>query len=182
MVLEIDLQPILQNNLVKLVPLKEDDFESLYKIASDPLIWAQHPTPDRYKKDIFKLYFDGAVKSKSAFLIIDQATNELIGSTRFYDLDATNYCIAIGYTFITRKYWGGQYNKSIKELLLNYIFQFVEKVVFHVGLSNFRSQKAVLKLGAVKTREIEFEYYGKKTPNFEFEIKKKDWNAKWRDN
>ena len=39
----MNLQPILENENVKLLPLQEDDFEVLYQVASDPLIWEQHP-------------------------------------------------------------------------------------------------------------------------------------------
>lgn len=42
-----DTQPILENDKAILYPLQEEDFEALYAVASDPLIWEQHPNKDR---------------------------------------------------------------------------------------------------------------------------------------
>lgn len=154
---KFNLQPeILENETIKLIPLQEDHFEVLYQVASDPLIWDQHPIKDRYQKDVFKTFFDTAISSKGAFLILDQKTNEVIGTTRFYDYNPEKSNVGIGYTFIGRKFWGGPYNQSTKKLLIDYAFQNVDYILFHVGAENFRSQKAVLKLGAVKINEITF--------------------------
>ena len=86
------IQPILQNEFVKLVPLKETDFEILYKVASDPLIWEQHPNKNRWQREVFQNFFKGAIESKGAFLIYDAVTNEPIGSSRFYDWDSHWLC------------------------------------------------------------------------------------------
>ena len=167
---------ILEDDILKIVPLFETDFDRLFEIASDPLIWEQHPTSNRYKKEIFKLYFDGAISGKTAFLIIDKSTNKIIGSTRYYDYKVENSSIAIGYTFLSRQYWGGLYNKSSKKLLINYAFQFVDKIYFHIGATNIRSQLATMKIGATKVGEVDFDYYGKKLLHFEYTISKKEWN------
>ena len=152
-----NLQPeILENETIKLIPLQEEHFESLYEVASDPLIWEQHPIKDRYQKDVFKTFFESAISSKGAFLILDKKTNEVIGTTRFYDYNSDKSSVGIGYTFIGRKFWGGLYNQSTKKLLINYAFQNVDSILFHVGAENFRSQKAVLKLGALKINEMLF--------------------------
>ncbi|MCC6287538.1 MAG: GNAT family N-acetyltransferase [Chitinophagaceae bacterium] len=165
----------LQNNLVQLVPLHKDDFEKLYDVASDPLIWEQHPSNDRYKRDVFQLFFDGAVDGDTAFLIVDKATGNIIGSTRYYDYKPGNSSIAIGYTFLAKAYWGGKYNQSCKKLLLDYAFQFVDKVYFHVGATNTRSQLAIQKTGGIKVNEVDFDHYGKKLLHFEYMIRKGDW-------
>ena len=171
----INLRVELENERIRLTPLNETDFERLYQVASDPLIWEQHPSNDRYKREVFQLFFDGAIKSQGAFLVFDKKTNELIGSSRFYDYNKEKSSIAIGYTFLACKYWGGVYNKSLKELMLNYIFQHVDAVLFHIGTTNFRSQKAILKIGAHKINEVDFDYYGKKVVHYEYEIRKEDW-------
>jgi RimJ/RimL family protein N-acetyltransferase len=107
----INLQPtILEDELVSIVPLKKEDFEKLYEIGSDPLIWEQHPTRDRYKEEVFQIYFDSAVQSGSAFFLYNKATDELMGSSRFYDYNPEQSRIAIGFTFLARKFWGGEYN------------------------------------------------------------------------
>lgn len=102
---DMNLQPTLENDLVKLIPLKEDDFEKLYQTASDPLIWEQHPDRFRYKKEAFEKFFKSAVESKGAFLVLDKKTNEVIGSSRYYDYDDSRRSIAIGFTFLAKKYW-----------------------------------------------------------------------------
>lgn len=167
-----NLQPeILENETIKLIPLQEDHFEALYEVASDPLIWEQHPIKDRYQKDIFKTFFETAISSNGAFLILDQKTNEVIGTTRFYDYNPEKSNVGIGYTFIGRKFWGGPYNQSTKKLLIDYAFQNVDSILFHVGAENFRSQKAVLKLGSIKINEITFPINGG-ILHFEYELKK----------
>lgn len=170
------LQPTLENENLLLLPLEPTDFEALYKIASDPLIWEQHPNKNRYKKEVFQNFFDGAIASKGAFKIIDKSENKIIGSTRYYDLDSTNNSVLIGYTFYGRAYWGSQYNPQIKHLMLAHAFQYVEKVLFHIGAFNIRSQKAIERLGAIKTKEFDVAYQGEsETLNFEYAIHKKDW-------
>lgn len=165
----------LQSDLIEIIPLAENDFNELFEVASDPLIWEQHPSPERYKHDDFKLYFDGAMLGNSAFKIIDKSTNKIIGSTRYYDYQPDNSSIAIGYTFLAKKYWGGVYNKSAKTLLINYAFKFVDNIYFHIGATNIRSQKAIGKIGAVKTNEIFFESNGRSLPYFEYLISKQSW-------
>lgn len=149
----MDLQKVLASNLIRLEPLKESDFEQLFEIASDPLIWEQHPNSDRYLREPFLKYFNSGIDSKGAFLIYDAKKNSLIGCTRFYDYNEADKSVAIGYTFISRAYWGIGINAEIKKLMIDYALQHVEKVYFHVGLRNIRSQKAVEKLGAVMVEE-----------------------------
>ena len=174
--INFDLRPeVLEDDLIKIVPLVETDFERLFKVASDPLIWEQHPDRDRHKREVFQQFFDASVKSKSAFLIFDRNTSELIGSTRYHDYDSINSRVAIGYTFLDRKYWGGRYNNAMKKILLDYAFQNVESVIFQIGSTNIRAQKAIIKIGANKINEIDFDLNGKKLLVYEFEIKKRAW-------
>lgn len=169
----INWQPnTLEDDIVKVVPLVENDFDILYELASDPLIWEQHHTFDRYKKEVFQVYFNGAIAGRSAFKIVDKSSNATIGSTRYYDYKPENPSIAIGYTFLARKYWGKLYNKTSKKLLIDYAFQFVDKVYFYIGATNIRSQKAITKIGATKVREITDEQNGKLLCSFEYVIEK----------
>jgi RimJ/RimL family protein N-acetyltransferase len=165
----------LEDNLVKLIPIAESDFESIFKVASDPLIWEQHPTKDRYKREVFQLYFDGAISSKTAFLIVDRSSDKIIGSTRYYDYKPDNSSIAIGFTFLSREYWGGLYNKSSKRLLLDYAFRFVDKVYFHIGAANLRSQLATMKIGATKINEVVIDHHGQNQLHYEYLIQKQEW-------
>ena len=145
-----DLQPHLNGELIELRPLTPNDWDELFAVASDSLIWEQHPEPDRYKEDVFRIFLKDALESGGAFVIIDRKTQQIIGSTRFYGYDPEKSEIEIGWTFLARKYWGGRYNAEMKRLLLNHAFKFVESVVFFVGEDNVRSQKAMDKVGAIK--------------------------------
>lgn len=63
-----NIQPShLQNELIALFPLKEEDFEDLYFVASDPLVWEQHPNKLRYQREVFQNFFKGALLSQGAF-------------------------------------------------------------------------------------------------------------------
>jgi len=174
--MNFELQPILENELIKLVPLKHDDFEPLFQVASDPLIWEQHPNKNRYQRDVFENFFKGAMESGGAFIVYDQATGRVVGSSRFYELNEEKSEIAIGYTFLGRDFWGKGHNKTLKHLMINHAFQFVNQVIFHIGATNFRSQKAIEKLGAEKFEEIEVAYYGEPVKwNFGYKIEKNSW-------
>ena len=145
-----DLQPHLQGKLIELCPLKPADWDQLFAVASDSLIWEQHPEHDRHREDVFRVFFNEALESGGAFVIIDRKTQQIIGSTRFYGYDPEKSEIEIGWTFLARRYWGGRYNSEMKRLLLNHAFRFVESVVFFVGENNVRSQKAIEKVGAIR--------------------------------
>ncbi len=173
--MDFPLQPKdLKSDIIYLVPLTENDFEDLYAVANDELLWEQHPNKLRYQRDVFKNFFEGAMLSGGAFIIRDNTTNEVVGSSRYYDYDKKNKSILIGYTFIGRKFWGKEYNKSLKKIMLDYAFQYVDKVYFHIGAFNIRSQKAIEKIGAIKVDEFEVEYYGEDSKlNFVYLIEKK---------
>ena len=172
--MNLDIQPIhLQNEVVQLVPLQESDFERLFEVASDPLVWEQHPNPNRYQKGVFRTYFEGAILSKGALLVLDSKTKEVVGCSRFYDINADTNSIKIGYTFIGRKFWGQYFNKNMKSLMINHVFEKLENVLFEIGATNFRSQKAIEKIGAVKIDEQEIMYYGETSKlNFIYQINK----------
>jgi RimJ/RimL family protein N-acetyltransferase len=172
-----ELQPHIENALIRLVPLQADDFPALYAVASDPLIWEQHPNRDRYQRTVFETFFKGALESGGAFCVIDKASGELIGSSRFYDLDEPQ-CVCIGYTFIARSTWGRQYNRALKTLMLDHAFRFVDRVVFHVGATNIRSRKAMERLGGICIGEAAVRYFGEQsTQNVIYKIDKIDWDT-----
>ena len=149
--MSFDVQPHLKGDLIELRPLRRDDWDELFAVASDPLIWEQHPESDRYKEEVFEIFFEDALRSGGALIVIDTQTQQIIGSTRFHDYDPEKSEIEIGWTFLARKYWGGRYNAEMKQLMLAHAFRFVENIVFFVGKNNIRSQKATEKIGAVKS-------------------------------
>ena len=143
----------LSNDLLELVPLLSQDFELLYVAASDPEIWAQHPDINRYTPVGFTTYFQQLIATDLPYLIIDKANNHVIGATSFYQYNEQQKSIAIGYTFLAKSYWGGKFNSSLKKLMIDHAFTFVDKVYFHVREKNFRSQAALTKIGAIKEGE-----------------------------
>ncbi len=170
-------QPVLSDEKVVLEPLKESDFNQLYAVASDPLIWDQHPNPDRWKYDAFQNFFNGAILSGGALKILDSKSSALAGCTRFYDFNEHKKSIFIGYTFLARRWWGQGYNISVKKLMLDYAFQYAATVYFHIGAHNTRSISSIRKLGVKMTRSIEITYFGEapKTNN-EYILEREVWN------
>lgn len=174
--MQLNWQPKLSNALVYLSPLQADDFEALYTVASDPLIWEQHPNPDRYKREVFTNYFTGAMESGGALLIRDATTHEVVGCSRFYDYLPEQNEVKIGYTFFSRSCWGKGINRAVKHLMIAHALQYVHTIIFHVGANNLRSRKAMEKLGARLIGEEEVAYYGEASRlNVVFAITKQDW-------
>lgn len=145
----MDLQPVLNGELLRLRPLQPADWNDLYVVASDPLIWAQHPVKERCREDVFKQFFNEALASGGALIAIDCRTGQVIGSSRFHGYDKNKSEIEIGWTFLARSHWGGVYNKEMKDLMLRHAFRFVKNVIFVIGPQNIRSQRSVEKIGAV---------------------------------
>ena len=145
--MSFDLQPILTGTLLQLQPLREEDWDDLFAVASDPLIWEQHPVPDRCKEEVFRGFFREAMESGGGMIVIDRKDGRVIGSSRFNAYNPEKNEIEIGWTFLARSYWGGTYNREMKQLMLQHAFQFVRRVNFLVGPQNFRSQKAMEKIG-----------------------------------
>jgi RimJ/RimL family protein N-acetyltransferase len=83
-------------------------------------------------------------------IALDAMDGRIIGSSRFHGYNREQSEIEIGWTFLARSYWGGAYNGEMKQLMLRHAFQFVNRVIFVVGIQNVRSQKALEKIGAVR--------------------------------
>lgn len=149
----LDLQPTLQGKLVSLRPLQVTDFGALFAVAADPLMWEQHPAPDRYQPAVFRAFFDEALNSGGALIVHDIASGQIIGSSRYHAYDPRRRQVEVGWTFLARRYWGGAYNAELKFLMLKHAFQSVDRVVFLVGLENWRSQRALEKIGARRVGE-----------------------------
>jgi N-acetyltransferase len=174
--LTFDLQPRLVGALIELRPLERADFEALFRAASDPRIWQQHPEPDRYTCEVFQKYFDGAIESGGAFAVIDRRSGAIIGSSRYCNLRPAESEVEIGWTFLERAYWGGAYNGELKALMLDHAFRFVDRVVFVVGEHNERSQRALRKIGATIVGDAEVAAAdGTVQRNVIFAISRGDW-------
>lgn len=142
-----DLQPTLTGETLLLRPLRAEDFEPLFAVASDPLIWALHPEPTRWQREVFERYFNAGMASKGALLIVEKSTGKILGSSRYYDWNPADRSVAIGFTFLARSHWGGDTNRELKKLMLDHAFGFAQTAWFHVGPNNFRSRRAMEKIG-----------------------------------
>ena len=145
-----DFQPTMKGELVELRPLRPEDENDLFAVASDPLIWEQHPARDRYKPDVFSAFFRESLASRGALTVLDHKAGRIIGSSRFHAYNAELSEVEIGWTFLARSHWGGKYNRETKQLMLRHAFRFVKRVVFLISPHNARSQKAIEKLGGVR--------------------------------
>lgn len=151
----MNLQPSLNGRLLNLRPLRESDFEALFAVSADPLLWEQHPERFRYQRDVFQRFFTGAMDSRRALIALDAATGEAIGSSRYINLDLARDRVEVGYTFLSRACWGKGYNREMKRLMLAHAFGSVRQVFFYVGESNHRSRTAMGRIGATLVERIE---------------------------
>jgi RimJ/RimL family protein N-acetyltransferase len=174
-----DLQPTLTGPHVIVRPIRSSDWDGMFAAASDPEIWALHPVRDRYTELVFRAFFDSALASGSAFSIVDRKSDRIIGSSRYHDHESEAREIEIGWTFLARPWWGGNTNREVKDLMLGHAFNFVDTVVFWVGETNWRSQRAMEKIGAIRRaapgiRTLD----GKAYSHVVFEIRKSAFNAR----
>jgi RimJ/RimL family protein N-acetyltransferase len=146
----MDRQPILEGERLLLRPLEEADWSALFAVASDPQIWAVHPSHDRWQEAVFRAFFDDALAGGGALAIIDKADGVLIGSSRYgaAEADAPGE-IEIGWSFLARKYWGGGYNAEFKQLMISHALDRLERVTFQVGVDNVISRRAMTNIGGV---------------------------------
>jgi RimJ/RimL family protein N-acetyltransferase len=169
----MDLQPTLEGPRLLLRPLRAEDFEDLYAAASDPRIWEAHPERDRWKRPVFEAFFQKGLAGGAAFAVVDKAKGEIVGTSRYYDWDPAAKTVAIGFTFLTRAYWGGDYNRELKKLMLDHAFKFAEKVLFHVGERNLRSRRAMEKIGGVLAGRLDrVRPDGRPDPTVVYEIRR----------
>ena len=147
--MSFDLQPVLSGELVALRPLRAEDYAPLYAVAADPLIWVQHPASNRHEEPVFREFFQAALASGGALVALNRADGRILGSSRYHAYDAAPSEVEIGWTFLARSHWGGQYNGEMKRLMLRHAFRYVDRVVFLVGPHNVRSQRAVERIGGI---------------------------------
>ena len=173
-----DYQPVLQGELITMRPLGAEDWDGLYKIGGDPLVWAVHPQPERGSEAGFRAYFEGQLASGGALAAVDRASGALAGCSRFSALYAGPEEIEIGWSFLGRAYWGGRYNFDMKRLMLTHAFRYVPRVIFRIGEHNGRSRRAIEKIGGVATDRVQHTVVeGRDLTNLYYEIAREDF---WR--
>jgi RimJ/RimL family protein N-acetyltransferase len=144
----MDRQPVLEGERLLLRPLRPDDWAALFAVASDPQVWARHPAHDRWQEPVFRAFFDDALANEGALAVIEKASGEMVGSSRFQGYRAEDGgVVEIGWTFLARRLWGAGCNAEMKRLMLVHALQYVERARFRVGENNIVSRGAMKNIG-----------------------------------
>ena len=144
----LDRQPTLEGPSLLLRPLRADDWDALFAVASDPLIWEVHPAHDRWQEPVFRAFFEDALANEGALVVIEKATGAVIGSSRYQGLEPDNGgSVEIGWTFLARSHWGGAANREMKRLMVAHALHSIAECRFAVGETNWRSRRAMEKIG-----------------------------------
>ena len=178
---------ILENEMVKLRPLKLSDFENLLHFSTnEPELWTysliQANSEINLKKYI-ELAINGRENSKEyAFIVFDKRTEEFAGSTRFYDIQIENLTLQLGYTWYGKDFQGTGLNKNCKYLLLEFAFETLkmERVEFRADYENKRSISAMKGIGCKEEgilRSNGFKADGTRRDSIVLSILKDEWNT-----
>jgi N-acetyltransferase len=183
---------ILENDIVRLSPLKESDFEHLVHFAMhEPELWTysllQANSPEKMKHYIEKALSGRKNKDTYAFLVYDKRTEEYAGSTRFYDIQPQNAALQLGFTWYGRKFQGTGLNKHCKYLLLEFAFEVLgmERVEFRADNENQRSINAMKSIGCTVEGVLRSNTYktnGERRDSIVLSILKDEWNGSVKSN
>ncbi|WP_426489712.1 GNAT family N-acetyltransferase [Hymenobacter sp. 102] len=146
----------LENNRVLLRPLQTADFEALRPVAATPALWTY--TLSRADDPIsLAKYLTDALQARQQqrrypFLIIDKATGRVAGSTSYYNVDAADARLSIGYTWVGEEFQRSGLNRAAKHALLRYAFDGLgcERVELETDARNHKSQNAMRRMGATE--------------------------------
>ncbi len=151
-----DFDHVLENDWVRLEPLKATHFELLLPVAMNKALW-EFTTAKIFTETDFKKYFDTAMEEKRLqksypFALFDKQQNQYAGCTRYGNIEFKHKKMEIGWTWIDPKLQGTGFNKHCKFLLLHFGFEtlLLNRVELKTSSLNLKSQKAMLKIGAVK--------------------------------
>jgi RimJ/RimL family protein N-acetyltransferase len=147
---------LLENDRARLEPLTEKHFELLLPIAMHNELWEFTGAKVRCEAD-FKRYFETALAEKKAgssypFAIFDKQSNQCAGCTRYGNISFPNKRVEIGWTWYHPALQRTGINKACKFLLLSFGFETLglNRIELKTSALNFKSQGAMLKIGAVK--------------------------------
>jgi N-acetyltransferase len=155
-------QEALQGSRIKLVPLQLEHAEGYSAAAcsdggiEDVYRWlgmAGLPVAtDSARAEIMAALAARARGERLPFAQLDANTGEVVGTTSYYEVMPANRSLAIGYTWLGRRWWRTGYNTESKLLLLSQAFDVLAaaRVVWHTDLLNERSQAAIQRLGATR--------------------------------
>lgn len=140
--------------LVTLAPLQPEHANALLDAAADGELWnlwytsvPTISTIDAYLDQAFKDQADGRAL---LFVVIDNATQKIIGSTRYCNADSLNKRVEIGYTWYAKSFQRTGINTECKYLLLTHAFETLNSIAveFRTHWHNQASRAAIARLGA----------------------------------
>jgi RimJ/RimL family protein N-acetyltransferase len=140
---------------VALMPLRQTHAAGLVQAATDGRLWESAVTtiPDAAG---VAAYIGAALAERDAgtalpFAITLSGSDDVVGCTRYFDIDEVNRHLEIGYTWIAASQQGGSVNPEIKYLMLRHAFEALGmiRVQFRTDVLNEHSKSAILKLGAL---------------------------------
>ena len=139
---------------VRLEPLRLAHLDALWEIGQDDTLWKWAPYHIK-TRDEMHTYIQAALDGQELgitlpFVTIRQATNEIVGSTRFGNIDAPNHRVEIGWTWIARQWQRTSVNTEAKFLMLQHAFETWHciRVELKTDALNARSRAAILRIGA----------------------------------
>ncbi|UQZ37700.1 N-acetyltransferase [Paenibacillus sp. PK3_47] len=146
----------LEGKLIKLVPMEAEHKAELIEVLGNPHIWEFTWRKITSREQVAQL-IDTALGNMQKggelpYVMIDKASGRIAGTSRIMHLDLTHRNAEIGCTWISPEFWRTAVNTESKSLLLHHCFEELGliRVNFTVVGDNFRSQKAVERIGAVK--------------------------------
>lgn len=151
--LDTTAEYILENDFVRLQPLKAEDLDQLADLSTEADTWKFSTIPVTDKESLGKyiaLALEGRESGKEyPFLVYDKKRGRYAGSTRFYDIQLPNKSLQLGYTWYGKNFWGTGLNKHCKFLLLQFAFEEIgmERVEFRANNNNERSIAAMKSIG-----------------------------------
>ena len=144
----------LEGHYVRLEPLRQTDAEALVSAAGDGELWNSTVTvvPSRDNIDEYiQAALDGQAQGRELpFVIIRKSSNQVVGTTRFYEMRPNDRALAIGYTWLAKSAQRTPVNTETKLLLLTHAFEYWQcfRVELVTDVLNEQSRAAILRLGA----------------------------------
>ncbi len=140
----------------KLVPMNTDHIEGLFEAGTDARIWTYMPLKVETIEDAKRLVDDALLARDQGFefpyIVLDQETDMIVGSSRFLNISKLNRSVEIGWTWYNPTVWRTRINTECKYLMLSHCFETLStiRVEFKTDSRNIRSGRAIERLGAVK--------------------------------
>lgn len=137
-----------------LEPLSLDHVPALEAAAADGELWnlmvTSVPPPGQAQSYVEKALLGQAEGHMLPFAIREKHSGEIVGSTRYYEIDTALPRLAIGYTWYAKRWQKSHLNTACKRLLLEHAFETLGcvAVAFHTDELNEDSQRAIERLGA----------------------------------